>query len=256
MPPETVTVRFAISLDEHRERGEPPIIFSHWLPLGREHGIAFQHEGCNGLLWFELKSAPWISDEASIERTVNVQVESFLVDVVATVEGELAAWMAACDSRHAPTTDDEALAAQYQQHGLAVLAALGHGLNRFLSFVRIEKGQFWVPIVTVNAGRLSSHAVAWQARAKTGTSDWFRWCPTHVIEITLEGPNENDPRFIRTDDWPRLQAFVASQQKPNLTLELLAGAESLAREGSDRAALTEAVALFALVIAFMILFVF
>jgi hypothetical protein len=230
---ETVTVRFTISLDESQELGGPPITFSRWLPMGREHGIGFQHETCTGLLWFELKSASWISDEATIPKTINVLVDNFLADVVTTVDGELAAWMVARDCRHAPTADDEALAARYRQHGEAVTAALNHGLNRFLSFVKIEKGQYWVPLVTVKASG--------EARAKTHTSDWFRWCPTHVIELTATMPNENDPRFIRPEDWPRAQAFVVSQRRPTLTLELLASAELLAREGSDRAALTEAV---------------
>jgi hypothetical protein len=143
-------------------------------PIGQENGITFRHDSCSGTLWFEPKSAPWIDDPASIERTINVQVESMWADIVMSVDSDLAAWIKSSDCRHAPTADEKPLAAEYERLGVAVLAALDLGLNRFLSFVRIEKGQHWVQHVTLDADRLSSHCVGMRAQARINDSDWFR----------------------------------------------------------------------------------
>lgn len=236
-----VTVSFDISLADHSSGGGAPLTFTRWLPRGPQNGITFTHGSCSGVLWFDTKST-WIDDEASIENTINVLVESAHADVVTDVDAELASWMQRRDCRHAPAGEEQNFSERYEQHGRTVLAALDHGLNRFLSFVRIEKGQFGVRRVTLDEGRLSSHAAATKARAKINEGEWFRWCPTHIISLSGSLASENDPRFLRPADWPRVQEFVSSSRKPTLTLELLAGAEALANEGSDRAALTEAVA--------------
>ena len=214
----TVTIRFtSVAVTGHPgETDGWPIIFSFWLPRGPQERITFTHDSCSGLLWFELKSAPWINDEASIERTVNVQVESLLVDITTGVDGELARWMQARDCRHAAAPEDKDVAERFGGHGRAVLAALNHGLNRFLSFVRIEKGQYGVRPIKLDEGRLSSHAVGMEARAKIDDGDWFRWCPTDVMAIALRGPTENDPRFLRPADWPRVQEFVATAKKTHI----------------------------------------
>jgi len=71
---------------------------------------------------------------------------------------------------------------------------------------------------------------------------WFRWQPTQLGRLAVASlPDNNDPRLIRAVDWQLVQEFVANDKKPTLTMQLLAGAESLADEGSERAALTEAV---------------
>jgi hypothetical protein len=237
-----VAVHFDISLTDRFGGGGAPIVFNRWLPRGPENGIKFTHGSCSGLLWFETKSAGWIHDEAGIEQTINVQAESAFAEVVTKVEAAFAAWMQNRDCSHPPPPEEQDLSRRYEQHGHIVLAALNHGLNRFLSFVRIEKGQYGVQQKVLGDDRLSSHAVATNARAKVGDGEWFRWCPTHVISLTARASSDNDPRFLRPADWPRVQEFVSSNRKPTLTLELMAGAEGLADEGSDRAALTEAVA--------------
>jgi hypothetical protein len=239
MTQQLVTVRFTVPLSDRSEAAGGPLIFTHWMPLGSEHGIKFQHDGCTGLLW--LNSTPWNDDQASIERTVNVLVDTIVADIVTSVSADLTASMKVRDCGHAGATDQRVLADAYVLHGNTVLAALDYGLNRFLSFVRIEKGQHWLRHVMLDPGRLASHAVRFRAQASTDGSDWFRWCPTNIISLTAHGPNENDPRFIRPTDWPNAQEYVLSNKKPTLTLELLTGAESLASEGRARASLAEGV---------------
>jgi hypothetical protein len=221
-----VTVQFKVSVSD-LGGGGAPITFSRWLPRGREHGITFVHGPCSGVLWFDAKCASWINDEASIERTVNVLVETILIDVVTRVESELAAWMEQRDCRRAPPADQKEQADAYERHGHTVMAAVDHALNRFLSFVRIEKGQFGVRRLSLDENRLSGHAIGMHGQAQFDGGEWFRWCPSNVISFVATMPNENDPRFLRPDDWPHAQEYVSSKRKPTLALELLAGAEAL-----------------------------
>jgi hypothetical protein len=81
-----------------------------------------------------------------------------------------------------------------------------------------------------------------KAKASVGDGQWFVWHPTHTIHLKgVAVHTTNDPRYLRPDDWKHVQEFLNNTRRPTLALELLAGAESLAKAGSDRAALTEAV---------------
>jgi hypothetical protein len=241
-PAAPVTVRFTVSLfgDDAPRFSNPPI-FTHWLPIGRKRGVRFTHNDHSGLLWFELESSRFSSDEAEIARLVNVAVDKAFIEIGATVDGELGDWMKKRDFRKEPTAAEEALAERYFLHGKQVLAALSHGLNRFLSYVRIEKGQYWVRPIVLDPDHLSSHAVGMNAKARVGDGDWFRWHPTHVMHLRATMVVGSDRRYVSEDDWDRVQEFVGNNRRPTLALELLAGAEALARDDSERAALTEAV---------------
>jgi hypothetical protein len=153
MPDVQIAVRFAVPLDSYGEsHSGASLIFAHWLPIGRETGLTFTHEGCSGLIWFELQSSRFNRDEAEIARTVNVMAQTVFVEVVTTVDSELGGWIERRDFRKAPSADEEPLAERYLAHGKEVLAALSHGMNRFLSYIRIEKGQYWVRRIELEPG--------------------------------------------------------------------------------------------------------
>jgi hypothetical protein len=228
MPQELITVRCIVDLLDTEQRGS--LVFSRWLPLGKAEGLTFHHKNLSSVLWLEPDSVPFGVDQDDIPRTINIWVNKLYVEICASVDAELATWIRHRDCSH-PPADDAVLADAYRQLGVDVNDAVDHGLSRFLSFVRVEKGQSWLP----------SRASHTELKARAPEGDWFRWCPTNVIHLTATMLTEDNPRLLRAADWESLQAFMARQTKPTLTLQLLAGAEAFRNSGSHRAALTEAV---------------
>ena len=232
MPEELITVHFTIEL---AESGHESLVFSRWLPIGKAEGLTFQHEGHSGVIWFELDSIGDLGepDKDEIERTINNHVDKLYVEISVGVNVELATWIKKVDCSRRGLVDDESLSNAYIQLGVDVENAFHHGVSRFLSFIRIQKGQYWLPS--------SSRELITRAKARTSDTGWFRWCPTNVVEFTVEIDREDSPRLLRSSDWELAKAFMASNARPTLSLELLAGAEGFQKAGSNRAALTEAV---------------
>ena len=142
----SLTVRFTISLVDQSDSNGGPLVFNRWLPLGDDQGIRFQHGICSGVLWFDSQCAKWASDvtEEEIGRTVNLMAYRIHADITLSVEADLADYMKRRDFTRMPSLDEADLADRCDKHGREVFSALDKGLNRFLSFVRIEKGQYWL----------------------------------------------------------------------------------------------------------------
>ena len=150
-------------------------------------------------------------------------------------------YMSSRDFSRQPTQEEEPLAESYENHGREVFSLLWDGVNRVLTFIRSEKGQYWLDPLEIDLNNMASHAVEFKAKAQIDDGSWFRWQPTQTAMITAIVPNEPDPRFLVPEDWSKAQAFVTSERRPELTRQLLAAAEAFAEAESGRAALTEAV---------------
>lgn len=137
----------------------------------------------------------------------------------------------------------EPLAEQYEAHGKEVLLVLFATLNRFVEFLRAEKGQFWIAPYRINLGMISSTATEFRAKAQVSGGAWFRWQPSQQIKLLTALPGDAEiMRYLKAEDWPLAQRFVDSKARPNLARQLLASSELLAAVGHERAALTEAIA--------------
>jgi hypothetical protein len=148
--------------------------------------------------------------------------------------------MAARDLSRQPSVEEHPFAQRYETHGKEVLDLLFHYLNRFVDFLRAEKGQFWVAPYR-DAFGISSTASKFNAKACIDGGAWFRWQPSQTTQLELMVPGETEiPRYVTAGDWLSAQRFLESDSRPNLARQLLAGAELLAAVGHGRAALTEA----------------
>jgi len=201
-------------------------------------------DGLELSLWFDVKSAVWAIDlsEEDISHHNNIKAHRIYADITTTMDDiELLAYMSSRDFSREPNEEEESLAERYEAHGMKVFSLIRDGVNRFLTFVRVEKGQFWLDPLEIDLDNISSHAVDFEARAQVGNGSWFRWQPSQTMRVSGEVSIGRNPRFLTASDWPEAQAFVSAERKPDLTRQLLASAEAFADKGSNRVALTEAV---------------
>ncbi len=221
-------------------------VFYQWLPLGPENGIRLCRDDLELVLWLDVKSVQWVSEvaEEDIPNRINLTTHRIYADITATMDDDaLLSYMPVRDFSRQPTEEEESLAERYELHGREVFSLLADGVNRLLTFIRVEKGQFWLNPLEIDLDRMASHSVEFKARAQVDDGPWFSWQPTQSEVLTLGAPifREAPPRYLTSTDWPEAQAFVSAEGQPNLPRQLLAAAEAFAAAGSERVALTEAV---------------
>jgi hypothetical protein len=175
-------------------------------------------------------------------------VKHVYVDVnVTDVTAELAEFIA--DERDSPrgihhglTPDDSEfarLAAEYEQLGKRTMRLALDTYNRFIAFCRTEVGQYWLHERRYNEEALNTLNNGFHAKARSEAFEWVRWCPPGTNVVIINAIIEADG--ITQDEWTQAQSFVAGNRRPRLTLELLANATLLLREGRRRSAIIEAV---------------
>jgi len=219
-------------------------VFYQWLPIGVHKGIRLCRDGLELLLWFDVKSAVWASDlsEEELPHHNKITAHRIYADITTTMDDiELLSYMSSRDFSRKPNEEEQSLAERYETHGRKVFSLLRDGANRFLTFARVEKGQFWLDPLEIDLDNIGSHANEFEARAQVDNDSWFRWKPSQTIRVAAEVSIGQNPRFLTPSDWSEAQAFVSAERQPDLTRHLLTSAEAFADMGSNRVALTEAV---------------
>ena len=120
-------------------------MFYRWLPIGRDNGIRQCRDGYELLLWLDAKSVQWASKvlEEDIPNHVNLTVHRIYAEITTAMDDfELLSYMARRDFSRPYTKDEEPLAERYEVHGREVFSILRDGVNRLLTFIRVEKGQY------------------------------------------------------------------------------------------------------------------
>jgi hypothetical protein len=221
-------------------------VFFQWLPLGPENGIRLCRGDLELVLWLDVKSVQWAREvaEEDIHNHINLTAHRIYADITATMDDvELLSYMPVRDFSQLPTKEEEPLAERYEIHGREVFSLFADGVNRLLTFIRVEKGQFWLNPLEIDLERMAFLSAEFEAKAQVDGGPWFRWQPTHPAVLWVEAPifREAPSRYLTPADWPEAQAYVSAEGQPNLTRQLLAAAEAFADTGSERVALTEAV---------------
>jgi hypothetical protein len=223
--------------------------FHQWLPDGEPQAIVRKAAEHTTRLWFDRSCAVDIGADEELSQMINVRVRKVVVDVeLEHVSDNLARFV--YDEREAPrlvhygvNPDQEAyddLRKEYLALGVTVFEAALTAYNRFVSFARNEKGQYWLPERAIDHGYISSLNNECNAQVRSEGYGWVRWCPLHphqgIIYI------HDSEIYIREDEWGKVQEFVAGNSRSNLVFELLANAELLIDEGYRRSAIVDAVA--------------
>lgn len=233
-------VQMAIPIRGHVE-------FHKWLPLESGDFIVVNDGDMTLTFWFAKDC--WFTvkdwDLADLPNIVNVKVSTIFADVsIKDVSDDLADFIVHTDyyrrASDSYTQEEKRLMQQYEQLGERVHVLTLGRLNRLLSFVRSEKGQYWLEEYPVDPGQRADQFTRFNAQVKSEDSEWNRWVPT--ITTTIRGAQlPDETRLIDRDDWSRIRKFVVASGDPDLVGELLARAELLAKSGHRRSALTEAV---------------
>ncbi len=221
------------------------LVFHKWLPLENDDFIVVNEGNISLTFWFTMDC--WFTvkdwDREDIPNMVNINVLVILASVkIKDVPNDLADFILHSDyARRSPTnyTQEENLIQEYERLGERLYLLTVERLNRLLSYVRSEKGQYWLEDYPIEPRRMGYYFSRFKARVKTkNSSEWILWRPTLTDTIQSQLPDET--RLIDRNDWMQVREFVSSSGKPDLVGELLAGAEALANSGHRRGALTEA----------------
>jgi hypothetical protein len=239
----TILVRLNIPIPSQPIVPVSAMIFSRWLPIKDEEAFIVKEDNTELKLWFDISSTYWASqiEEKDLPKHVNVTAHRIFADIRLTdISDDLLRFILAGNSNGGSESDIK-LSSEYKQLGETVLTITFKYLNRLVSYVRNEKGQYWLEQYGLNLDVMSSINVELKAQArieKEGT-DWFRWNPPAIDCITIE--LQDDARYVKQDEWREIIRFVGSQARPALVRELLSNADNLAGNGHRRSAIIEAV---------------
>ncbi|MDO8351550.1 MAG: hypothetical protein Q7S94_10425 [Gallionella sp.] len=224
-----LTVFLKIPFDsESTTDSHTAIAFTHWLPVGRDHGILIEDGDTRVLLWFDEKCTWWGSQPTAdeLKKYVNIDTRYVYADIqVSGLGADLLEYMQARDFSKQLDKDDDPLQLEYSRIAQGVLTSAIHRVNRLISFARSYKGQYWLSEYKIDFDRLRNYFSIFEGRGQIDIGPIFRFQPsqTDVIYVTTEG----EDRYVTESDWPAFREFVIGGSKPQLIGELLAGSEHL-----------------------------
>lgn len=247
----SLLVRMEIPINPHgfdeSRFADTSITFHEWLPLESDQSIVVHDDQMTLTFWINMDCVMTVAgiDEEDIPRHQNIEVGKIFADVkVEDVSDELADFIARTDyyqrgpDQHTP--EEKRLIPEYGQLGERVYRFTLERLNQLLSYVRGDKGQYWLENHPVDPEQMGGIFTRFKARVKVEETDWTPWEPTQLGGV-FRVQMADTKRYIGKDDWQRIGEFVNASRRPELVGELLAGAEALAASGRRRGALTEAV---------------
>lgn len=112
-------------------------------------------------------------------------------------------------------------------------------INRLISFLRVEKGQYWLEEYEVNPDRMASAYTSFRAVCSRDGVRWYNWRPTSSEQLTVVMTGESS--WIERDDWSRAAGYVSGKGRSNFVFDLLMSAQANAWGGLRRTALVDAV---------------
>ena len=92
----TLTIELKVPIKTEPLVGAPALTFSHWLPMGKQNGIALSEGDISLTLWFDLETTWWASQpkEEDLKNHVNVLARYVNAEIVlSSIDGELADYM-------------------------------------------------------------------------------------------------------------------------------------------------------------------
>jgi hypothetical protein len=235
-------------------RMEMPIpsgmMFIRWFPWLEDEFISIHEDNIYLKLWFDTSCFDDPGGVGGIPEQVrdklaglsNIEAVKINADItVVNLSDQLMDFMKTRGpSGTLPLKEHQPLQEEYEKLAERVYLFSLRRLNRLLAYTRTQLGQYWLEEYSINPNEMLSNFRKFKAKAKVDETGWFRWYSTERPQILTVGPMNLD-RYFDKDKWDRAREFVGLSIGTNLILELLAGAERLARIGHTRSALSEAI---------------
>jgi hypothetical protein len=224
------------------------LVFHEWLPLQEADVLTVETGNLQVRLWLDLHCT-WHGKMqlSEIEKYDNIDIRKLYADVIAKgIPAELVEFIyeerdrPRLGPKENPDASYVRLRQDYIALGRQVLDTVLNAFNRLILYARIHKGQYWLKPRPVSFESMTSDFNEFKAKVKVESREWIRWYPASIDSFTAV--LKDSSRFVSKTDWPAISEFIRGQNRPNLVLELLANAESLAQEGHTRSAIVEAVA--------------
>jgi hypothetical protein len=232
----TIALRIRLTFPLSDEQPGPSIPLRRWWPTEDESRIVVPEK--------QFSMRFWIDDSCRHshihENLAKVHCE---IDGISVPES-LGEFVLAISEHHNWTVEglsvySTELLAEYNRLGQLVYRPALDRFNRLVSYIRAEKGVFWIHEYQPEETVCSSALLKLRAKVKVGNSDWVRFTSTATYFYRLHGAPEGSS--VTDEDWPRIADHVRGQRPATLVGQLLAGADEFCNIGHSRAAITEAV---------------
>jgi len=143
------------------------------------------------------------------------------------------------DASTLPSPEGFPLSDPYRELGAEVYDLTMTTLNRLITFLRVEKRQYWLQELEVDAKRMASAFVQFGAIWSADRINWHLWRPTSHEFMSIVLPDQST--WITREDWSKATDHVRSGRSSNFVADLLSTARANAWSGNRRSALVEAV---------------
>ena len=214
--------------------------FASWLPTRDEEQIVVERDNMELKLSVDpsnLADHQRIEPGEELPRQRNLLVDSVCAEVtLRACDDSLIAFMIHCATDNADRSDP--YHKTYQDLGWTVYKLVHDATHRLMSYFRTEKDQIWLEEHEVDPDIYMSFA-GYRARFTVDGIKWHLWNPPSTGFIPAMQTGEDT--WIGRDDWERARAFMKTERRATVAVELLAKALADAWMGRRRSAIIDAV---------------
>lgn len=232
----TLDFRLPFSIGSENEF-ESALYFASFFPLGMENGAAAEENGWKVVIWFDEGCTQYQNRGYDLGKLDYFPVKYFNATVeIDGLSEEFLTYIQNPVPLHPRPKGVWTVESECFQFSRDLVSAVEKRVNRLIAAARIVKGQYWLKPCSLYDREVFQN---YECFASIDDKPAFRFCPPFDKDIYVRVPGNE--RGISSNDWSRIVEFVVGESKPDLVEELLVGAERLAAQEHNRAALTEAV---------------
>ena len=147
-------VRMVVPIRSQPIVGVGGVIFRQWLPMSAEDRIVVMGGGLELALWFDFSSLDYPRGEVP-PRCVNVSAHRLNVEArIHDLGEEFLDYVLAVSNE--PKPEGYPHSDRYKKLGEKLYSFAMNCVNRLISFVRVEKGQYWLEEYEADPARMAS----------------------------------------------------------------------------------------------------
>lgn len=223
-----VTIRMTVEFPN----GSGPT-FHQWLP-GLD-SLSVECDGVSARFFFTEQSSRFrIDSERAISKCNNIELSSVIAEATLEITEDLLSEIEIGETAiHGSQSED------YFRVGSSVYLCIVKAINRFISYIRAEKRQFWVEEIELDPKNMGQFFIASDAHITLSDGRIVRFSPSNTTYLVGSSPRQES--LICSSDWSAIKDYMASRSRPLLVGSLLANAWELASKGHRRSSLLEAV---------------
>jgi len=249
MTTSSLKITYTVLLSEDKHTG-PCLGFYKWLPEGKDYTLERKLDNATITLSFDkacVAQIDEVTDETIRHYSVNRIFKIYAEVDFGHISSELTTFI--YDERESGSgkhfgiqPNDQRysnLNNEYNSLGEQALKAVLLTCNRFISYARNIKGQYWLNTLNPNKDNLANLNNVWSAIAIIDEKK-IRWFPPATNRISFVFSLDHE-QAVKKEEWHELSSFVKSDSRPNVVFELLSNARYLFKQGHRRSSIIESV---------------